>query len=97
MILGDVNINLMKFNLATGITDYLNDIESAGCISYIDKPTRVYKRGSRWESSCLDHIYSNMEQDKLDCYIIESDISDHFSTLSKIKGIKYIDIFPQLL
>ena len=28
----------------------------------------------------------------LDSYIIESGISDHFSTMTKIKGVKYIDI-----
>ena len=92
MILGDVNINLMKYNLANDTTNYLNDIQGAGCMSYIDKPTRVYLRGSRWESSCLDHVYSNMGQDKLDSYIIESTISDHFSTLTKVRNIKYIDI-----
>ena len=85
-------INLMKYNLANDTTNYLNDIQGAGCMSYIDKPTRVYMRGSRWESSCLDHVYSNMGQDKLDSYIIESTISDHFSTLTKVRNIKYIDI-----
>ena len=49
-------------------------------------------RGNRWESSCLDHVYSNLNQSIIDAFIIESGISDHFSTLTKMKGIKYIDI-----
>ena len=92
MILGDVNINIMKYNLTTDITNYLNTVQSAGCTSLIDQPTRVYLRGSRWESSCLDHVYTNMNRDIVDAYIIESGISDHFSTITKIKGIKYVDI-----
>ena len=85
MILGDVNINLNKYNLATDITNYLSTIQAAGCISYIDQPTRVFLRGSRWESSCLDHVYSNIGQEKLDSYIVESGISDHFPLLLKFK------------
>ena len=92
MILGDVNINLMKYNLTTDITNYLNTVQSAGCISFIDQPTRVYMRGKRCETSCLDHIYSNINPNLIDPYIIESGISDHFSTMAKIKGIKHVDI-----
>ena len=92
MIMGDVNLNIMKYNLATNITNYVNAVQSAGCISLINQPTRVYLRGKRWESSCLDHVYSNITPDMLDSYIIESGISDHFSTMTKIKGVKYIDI-----
>ena len=39
MILGDMNINLMKYNLATPITNYLDDIQRAGCLSVFDQPT----------------------------------------------------------
>ena len=92
MILGDVNINIMKYNLTTDITNYLNTVQSAGCASLIDQPTRVYMRGTRWESSCLDHVYTNINHEIADAYIVESGISDHFSTITKIKGIKYIDI-----
>ena len=92
MILGDMNINLMKYNLATPITNYLNDIQSAGCLSLIDQPTRVYMRGSRWETSCLDHAYSNIDPSMIDSHIIDTDISDHFSVMAKIKGIKHLDM-----
>ena len=92
MIMGDLNINLLKYNLSTVITDYLNDVQSAGCVSFIDQPTRVCARGSRLESTCLDHIYSNIDMGKIDAHIIDSDVSDHFSTMAQIKGIKYVDM-----
>ena len=92
MIMGDININLMKYNLTNPITDYLNDIQSSGCLSFIDQPTRVYMRGKRLESSCLDHIYSNIDPEKVEACIIDTDISDHFSSLALIKGVKNIDM-----
>ena len=34
--------------------------------------------------SCIDHVYSNIEQQNVETSVILSDISDHFSTLTKI-------------
>ena len=49
-------------------------------------------RGSRWETSCLDHAYSNIDPSMIDSHIIDTDISDHFSVMAKIKGIKHLDM-----
>ena len=87
VIMGDVNVNLLKFNVVRSVTDYLNDVQSSGCLSFINKPTRVCQRGNRWESSCVGHVYSNFDPEKIATYVIESSISDHFSCLSKIKGL----------
>ena len=35
----------------------------------------------------IDHVYSNFDCNRLDTLILTSDVSDHFSTLTKIKGI----------
>ena len=86
--MGDININLLKYNLVNSVTDYVRKIISAGCQSFINIPTRVYKRGSRWEVSCLDHLYSNLDPRIVDAYVIRSGISDHFSVLATIKGVK---------
>ena len=80
-IVGDFNINLMKFNLGGNVTKYMNAISSTGCGVFINQPTR---RESR---SCVDHVYSNLPNENLDNYIILSDITDHFATLTKINGI----------
>ena len=82
-IVGDFNINLMKFNLAGNVTKYMNAISCTGCGVFINQPTRD-KNGS---ISCLDHVYSNLPTENLTNYIILSDITDHFATLTKINGI----------
>ena len=95
--MGDVNINSLKMNVVGSITDYLNDIQSAGCLSFINKATRVVYKGRRWETSCIDHMYSNIQPERMQSYIITSGISDHFSTLTKITDAKCINISKQTI
>ena len=97
VIMGDVNINSLKMNIATSITDYLNDIQSAGCLSFVDKATRVVHKGNRWETSCIDHIYSNIQPERLQTYVVTSGISDHFSTMTKIVDAKNINVTKQTI
>ena len=84
VIMGDTHLNFEKVNLVRNITDYYNNIQGAGCLSLVNRATRVVRRGSKWQTSCLDHIYTNISIDKTESYIITSDISDHFSTLIKL-------------
>ena len=84
VIMGDVNVNLNKYNIVGSVTDYLHNIEGAGCQSFIDKSTRVVMKNDRWETSCIDHVYSNIEPVRMQTYVVTSDISDHFSTLAKV-------------
>ena len=97
VIMGDVNINSLKMNVVGSITDYLNDIQSAGCLSFINKATRVVYKGRRWETSCIDHMYSNIQPERMQSYVITSGISDHFSTLTKITDAKCINISKQTI
>merc|ERR1712168_912239 len=90
--MGDVNVNLNKYNVVGSVTDYLQSIEGAGCLSFIDKATRVVKRCDRWETSCIDHLYSNIEPIRMQTYVVTSDVSDHFSTLAKIVDANAINI-----
>ena len=92
VIMGDVNVNLNKYNIVGTVTDYLQNIEGAGCLSFIDKATRVVKRSDRWETSCIDHVYSNIEPIRMQAYVVMSDVSDHFSTLAKIIDANAINI-----
>ena len=85
IIMGDVNINLLKYNLAKDVTEYLQNIRSAGCQSFIEIPTRVCVKRTRCEISCLDHMYSNIIPDEVETYVIKSGISDHFATLAKVR------------
>ena len=83
LIVGDFNLDLMKYNLATTSTNCLNAIHSTGCNILIDKPTRVTSD----TATCIDHVYSNLDTTSIENHIILADISDHFGTLSKIEGI----------
>ena len=88
VIVGDVNINFLKINVVKDITDYYNNLQGAGCLSFINRATRVVLKGTRWQSSCPDHIYSNINSEKVEANIITSNISDHFATVITIKGVK---------
>ena len=55
-IVGDINIDLMKYNTASNITNYLNALHSVGCNVFTDKPTRITSHSG----TCIDHIYSNL-------------------------------------
>ena len=54
ILVGDFNIDLIKFNLVTDVTNYVNSLYSLGCNVCIDKPTRVAEKSA----TCIDHIYS---------------------------------------
>jgi len=82
-IVGDINIDFMKYNVASNITTYLNALHSVGCNVFTDKPTRITPHSR----TCIDHIYSNLNTNMLNNYIIESDVSDHFGTLTKINSL----------
>ena len=87
LIVGDFNINLMKYNVAQNVTNYMNSINSTGCNILIDKPTRIDNRSK--SASCLDHVYSNLISENLDNYVVWADVSDHFGTLTRIEGFSY--------
>ena len=80
ILVGDYNIDLLKYNLATDVTNYTNSLNSTGCNVHVDKPTRIAKNSA----TCIDHVYSNLTPDRLTNRIILSDASDHFSILTKV-------------
>ena len=54
IITGDMNINVLKYNLTTNITDYVNALNSVGCNHCVDKPTRT---AQFTRPTCIDHVY----------------------------------------
>ena len=81
VILGDSNIHYDKINKLSGITDYVNHVQSVGCIQLIDKPTRM----SASCSSIIDHIYTNSAHtSQVTPTITYDDISDHMSICAEI-------------
>jgi len=75
----DMNVNLLKYQIDTYITDYVNNILSLGCISLINKPTRF---SSSQQPSLLDHIYANIIDDNTNTKITLYGISDHLPTFA---------------
>ena len=82
IVVGDFNIDLNKYNIASNVTGYLNAIHSVGCNAFIDKPTRISSHGG----SCIDHVYSNLACENVNNFIVEADISDHYGTLSLLNS-----------
>ena len=80
VIVGDINLDSQKYNVASNITEYINLLNSLGCNLFVDKPTRI----SGSSSSCIDHVYSNLAVDSIESQILCTDISDHFSIISKV-------------
>ena len=82
----------MKFNTTGKVTDYVNQLVSQGFNLCIDKPTRI----TAHSATCIDHVYSNIPLEEIVSVILESDVSDHFSTLTKIPGI-YSEIKEEVI
>ena len=83
ILLGDYNIDMLKYNLATDVSNYANSLNSVGCKIHVDKPTRTEKN----TATCIDHVYSNLPPDRLTNRIVMSDASDHFGILTKIPDV----------
>ena len=85
VLVGDFNLNLLKYNLAGPPTNFLNELNSVGCNTFIDKPTRVTSS----TASCIDHVHSNLDTGSLENHVVFADVSDHFRTLTKIDGFTW--------
>ena len=56
------------------IKNYWDSLNSYGCISFLNFPTRV----TSTSSTLLDHFYSKDTRNDIKCKILIHDISDHF-------------------
>ena len=76
-ILGDVNLDINKFNRSTLAQNYLDGLISKGFFPLITQPTRV----TDTSASIIDHIIINDLSLKLIPGIIRTDdLSDHYMT-----------------
>ena len=84
-IMGDMNINLLKFGCHPKTEYYLEGIFSHGFLPVIVKPTRITVSSA----TLIDHIYSNNITATGHAGIIITDLADHFGTfyLSKLNKI----------
>ena len=75
-ILGDMNVNLLKFGDHPKTEYYLEGLFANGFLPIIVKPTRITVSSA----TLIDHIYSNNVTATGHSGIIITDVSDHFGT-----------------
>ena len=92
ILMGDYNIDSSKQNTNKKVTDYLNELYSAGCCSLINKPTRI----TDTSATTLDHIYSNSLHKISVSGVLISDISDHLPTFCVMTSNIERNLTPKL-
>ena len=80
-ILGDFDINLLKYNTNTLTTNFVNFLFSKQFLSYIVHPTRVAEHSS----TLIDNIFSNTTHNETLSGNILTQITDHFPQFLIVK------------
>ena len=75
-ILGDMNIDFLKYGTHTQTEEYLDMLYSNNFLPLITKPTRVTSH----TATLIDHIYTNTSFQQTSAGIANVDISDHLPT-----------------
>ena len=74
-IMGDFNIDLLKYNYCNFSTEFFNQFSSSGYTPLISKPTRIAKS----TATLIDNIFTNnLSKTEHLNGILLNDISDHF-------------------
>ena len=73
-IMGDLNIDLLKYNIHEQTKNYVDNVFSRGFVPLISKPTRV----TTSSASLIDHMYTNSIPTTTITGIIINDVADHF-------------------
>ena len=83
-IMGDINLDLLKFSSHGKTCEYLENTLSNGFLPLITKPTRI----SEYTATLIDHIYVKKQELDFTSGIVISDVSDHFAIFSIIKQVR---------
>ena len=81
ILLGDLNINLLKVNTDTNTASYFDVMIYNNLIPVVTLPTRA----TNTSASLIDHIFTDMNPKKLTAGTIKTDITDHFTNFMFIK------------
>ena len=76
IIMGDMNIDLLKFQTHSNTCTYFDNIFCHGFLPTITKPTRV----TQTTATLIDHFYTNDMPSNSNSGIILNDVADHFGT-----------------
>ena len=82
VIMGDFNIDLLKYSSHAKTNDYVDNIFTRGFVPLITKPTRIF----RSSATLIDHIYSNNIPSDSQSGIIVTDVADHFGIFHTVRN-----------
>jgi hypothetical protein len=82
-LLGDFNIDVLKYSSCYKAKTYIDLLFSLGLIQVITKPTRCKPTSA----TLIDHACINSQAPCISSYIIISHISDHFPVIVKVKNV----------
>ena len=85
IVCGDMNVNFCD-KKSKIIREYTNSLNSIGCLSLIDIPTR-FSDTVACKPSILDHIYTNINKSRTKSGVCIYDILDHFPIFFFWKGV----------
>jgi hypothetical protein len=83
-LLGDINIDILKFESHKPTADYINNIFSLGCLQLISKPTRC----NHLSATLIDHIVTNVISSKYVTGVLANSISDHFPIFCILENLR---------
>lgn len=89
-IMGDFNLDLLKYN-ETNVLEFFNLMFSFSLHPFINKPTRV----TSTSASPIDHIWATHLGENIGNYVIDTDVSDHYPTISRF-NLEQINQEPQV-
>ena len=78
VIMGDINIDLLKYKTDNKTNDYLDALVANGFLPKITKPTRITEHSA----TLIDHIYTNDLSTSYNSGIIITDLADHFGVFT---------------
>ena len=76
-IMGDMNIDLLKFSTNEKINTYLENLFLNAFLPTITKPTRIAHNSA----TLIDHVYCNRLDKSFKSGIIITDVADHYGTI----------------
>jgi endonuclease/exonuclease/phosphatase family metal-dependent hydrolase len=85
-IVGDFNIDVLKYNSNPQVTEYVDLLFSFGLLQVITKPTRCTQNSA----TLIDHVITNSMCPNIESIIVTSLISDHFPIIHHCNSSKKI-------
>ena len=78
VIMGDFNIDLLKYSSHAKTNDYVDNVFTRGFVPLMTKPTK--------NATLIDHIYSNNIQSDASSGIIVTDVADYFGIFHTVRN-----------